>query len=112
MRMALPRRSRSPRRDKNPTPSLSVLVRRIATLIGGDRASFNADRPFRNHNGSNPVAIGSLRRTAFLCERLVQYDAMCVDGRFLRTFPMSKLGEAEKLMEVLDFFGKIVLVPD
>jgi hypothetical protein len=37
---------------------------------------------------------------------------MCVDGRFLRTFPMSKLGEAEKLMEVLDFFGKIVLVSD
>jgi len=41
-----------------------------------------------------------------------QCDTMCVDGRYLRTFPMSKLGEAEKLMEVLDFFGKIVLVSD
>jgi alcohol dehydrogenase len=28
-----------------------------------------------------------------------------------RTFPLSKLGEAEALMEARDFFGKIVMVP-
>jgi alcohol dehydrogenase len=30
----------------------------------------------------------------------------------VRIFPMSKLGEAESLMEARDFFGKIVLIPD
>lgn len=30
----------------------------------------------------------------------------------IRTFPLSKLGEAEQIMEGRDFFGKIVMIPD
>jgi alcohol dehydrogenase len=94
-------------------PSIRTLKRYGKLLTCGATAGFDPKEDIRYIWQRELRIIGS---NGYLKEDVTQGMIAVAEGRFklpeIKTFPMSKLGEAESLMEARDFFGKIVLIPD
>jgi alcohol dehydrogenase len=94
-------------------PSLRALKRYGKLLTCGATAGFDPKEDIRYIWQRELRIIGS---NGYLKEDVSQAMIAVAEGKFqlpeIRTFPMSKLAEAESLMEARDFFGKIVLIPD
>ncbi|WJR79146.1 zinc-binding dehydrogenase [Bradyrhizobium sp. NP1] len=94
-------------------PSLRALKRYGKLLTCGATAGFDPREDIRYIWQRELRIIGS---NGYLKEDVEQGMRGVAEGRLalpeIRTFPMSKLAEAESLMEARDFFGKIVLIPD
>lgn len=94
-------------------PSIRTLTRYGKLLTCGATAGFDTREDIRYIWQRELRIIGS---NGYLKEDVTEAMVAIAEGKFvlpeLRTFPMSKLGEAENLMEARDFFGKIVMIPD
>lgn len=94
-------------------PSIRTLKLHGKLLTCGATAGFDARTDIRYIWQREVKIIGSNGYTkADVTRGMVDM----ADGRIkppeIRAFPMSKLGEAEEMMESRNFFGKIVMVPD
>jgi alcohol dehydrogenase len=94
-------------------PSIRTLKPHGKLLTCGATAGFDANTDIRYIWQREVKIIGS---NGYTKEDVTRGMVDMAEGRLrkpeVRTFPLSKLGEAENLMEARDFFGKIVMIPD
>jgi alcohol dehydrogenase len=94
-------------------PSLRALKRYGKLLTCGATAGFDPKEDIRYIWQRELRIIGS---NGYTKDDVTRAMLAVADGSLklpeVRVMPMSKLGEAESLMEARDFFGKIVMVPD
>lgn len=93
-------------------PSIRTLKQHGKLLTCGATAGYDANTDIRFIWQREVKILGSNGYTKADVERGMRDMA---EGRIkppeFQTFPLSKLGEAEELMETRNFFGKIVLIP-
>lgn len=94
-------------------PGIRTLKHYGKLLTCGATAGFDPKEDIRYIWQRELRIIGS---NGYLKEDVTQGMIAVAEGKYLmpkvQIFPMSKLGEAENLMEARGFFGKIVLTPD
>ena len=93
-------------------PSIRTLKPHGKLLTCGATAGFDASTDIRYLWQREVRIVGS---NGYTKEDVRRGMIEIADGRIrlpeIRTFPLSKLGEAEEVMENRDFFGKIVMIP-
>jgi alcohol dehydrogenase len=93
-------------------PSIRALKPHGKLLTCGATAGFDARTDIRYIWQREVKIIGSNGYTkADVTRGMVEMAEGVIKKPEVRTFPLSKLGEAEALMEARDFFGKIVMIP-
>jgi alcohol dehydrogenase len=93
-------------------PSIRALKPHGKLLTCGATAGFDAKTDIRYLWQREVKILGS---NGYTKEDVRRGMIEIADGKLklpeIRTFPLSKLGEAEQVMENRDFFGKIVMIP-
>jgi alcohol dehydrogenase len=93
-------------------PSLKSLARYGKLLTCGATAGFDPKEDIRYIWQRELRVIGS---NGYTKEDVTKAMIAIAEGKLklpeVRSFPLSKLGEAEAIMEKRDFFGKIVMIP-
>jgi alcohol dehydrogenase len=94
-------------------PSIRTLKPHGKLLTCGATAGFDAQTDIRYIWQREVKILGS---NGYTKEDVTRGMVEMAEGRIKKpkahTFPLSKLGEAEALMEARGFFGKIVMIPD